>query len=426
MSANHQRALRLVLALLILASLAIASLPAQAQTQTVVSITPATQQIAMGEVTQVTVYVTNVQGLYSIDISLQFDPSVIEIVGSSPNQPVQVIPGSFMDIGYASVNAVDNIQGTVHYAKSLVNANDPKSGSGPLFIMRVQGKRTGTSTLLTFTGANLRQINGALINATLTPGRVIVGPQSNTTGTPTPTQTPPTPTVGPTPNVDSTQTPLPPTAAATAPVLSPASTMIILTAAPATVAPDAPIQPTTGTDVIPTSTSLTPGSGAAIQPNGAAPGATATTVVIQAQGTPNQLPTNATAATPTTRETAIAPELGEQAEGTAAPTSALVFSRLPPGDATAQATTQATPEQAARLDAFDERNRAPAAQPGAAAVSVDTRRQLANATIETLLAFGVCGVGFFFVVAIVAVCLMLMVAGAKPAVNPEVEGDNPP
>jgi hypothetical protein len=214
-----------------------ASAIADAQGATQVRVNPADVQVAVSQTTQVAVEVVDVQGLYGVDLTLKFDPSVVEVVGASAGQtPVQVEVGSFLEAGFAVANQVDNAAGIVRFAMTQVNPSPPKNGSGTLIVVHLRGKKDGATSALTLTKADLANNDGMPIPATLVTGQIRVGASSSGTATITPsstavnaTATPPASspaqlpagaTIAPT----LTPTPAPPTAAASqTPVLSKAS-----------------------------------------------------------------------------------------------------------------------------------------------------------------------------------------------------------
>ncbi|MBN1261612.1 MAG: hypothetical protein JXB35_13120 [Anaerolineae bacterium] len=180
---------------------------------TVARIVPATGEVAIDETVDVVVEIVDVEGLYGVDISVAFDPTVIEVLDADPNlNGVQVGLGLFLDSGFALINAADNNDGTVHFVMTQLNPSEPKDGTGNLIVMRVRGKREAT-TPIQLVDVQLARRDGTSIEVTLESGEleVIGEPGEDPTPTPIPTQNAgtPMPTMTPTAISQATPTPTP-------------------------------------------------------------------------------------------------------------------------------------------------------------------------------------------------------------------------
>jgi len=83
----------------------------------------------------VEVMAENVTDLYGAEFKLKYDPAVLAVQDSQPDQEgVQVEAGTFLpaDQGFVVANQADPAEGTVTFAVTLLNPAPPVSGSGPL------------------------------------------------------------------------------------------------------------------------------------------------------------------------------------------------------------------------------------------------------------------------------------------------------
>ncbi len=237
---------------------------ALAQSGAIVRIAPPQAQVQVGQTADVVVEIEAVEGLYGMDIALEFDPAAVEVLDADPLlDGIQVGMGTFLDPGFVLRNEADNTLGRVRFAMTQLNPSTPKSGSGVLIVLRLQGKQLGAISPLTLVRVLLGGPGGASIEATTESGQVqvvqtISGPTSTPVptqgaGTPLPAAAPPTETpvvlitaveVGPTLTPIPTNTAPPPTAAVTEPpVLQPASPTAVTNVATSTTAAQ-PEQPT--------------------------------------------------------------------------------------------------------------------------------------------------------------------------------------
>jgi hypothetical protein len=95
---------------------------------------------------EVPVEVRDVSELYAIDLTIRFDPDILQVEDADPNQ-AGVQPGlaTFLDAGMTLFNIVDNETGTVRFVMSQLNPSEGKSGSGNLLVLYFVGKQAGTS-----------------------------------------------------------------------------------------------------------------------------------------------------------------------------------------------------------------------------------------------------------------------------------------
>lgn len=97
---------------------------------------------------EVPVEVRGVVDLYALDLTIRFDPEILQVEDADPNQ-AGVQPGlaTFLDAGMTLFNSVDNGTGTVRFVMSQINPSEPKSGDGILLVLYFVGKQAGTSEL---------------------------------------------------------------------------------------------------------------------------------------------------------------------------------------------------------------------------------------------------------------------------------------
>lgn len=272
---------------------------ANAQGAVVVRVFPATLAIPFNGTSDVAVEVVDVAGLYGFDLTLTFDPSVVEVVDANPSKPgVQVSFGTFLEPGLSVRDSADNATGIVRYAMTQLNPSEAKSGTGSLVVLKLRAKAVG-STPLVVTQVALAARDATEIASTTQPGQVTVSSSGGNlpTTTPIPTQAPPTSA----PTTEPTQTPTPalvPPTATGLPTVEPSATPISLTATPGVPAatptsvpntPTPPVPPSVATPTLtPSPSSVAPTSPAATlesQPTAAETQAAATAPAAAAQPT---------------------------------------------------------------------------------------------------------------------------------------------
>lgn len=262
---------------ILLTVLAQTGLQAGAQDAVDVRIFPATLTIPLSGTSDVAVEVVDVEGLYGFDLTLTFDPTVVEVVDANPDmQGVQVAFGTFLDPGLSVRNTADNTAGTVRYAMTQLNPSEAKSGTGTLIVVRLRGKAAGSSSL-NLTALALAARDATEIPSAAQPGEVTISSSGGNlpTTTPIPTRAPPTPAPTAGPTEPPTPTLLPPTATGQ------------------------PVEEPTATTMPPTVTNVPPAGTPVAEPNTATPTAvppaeTATTTPVSAAATPVTAETTAT------------------------------------------------------------------------------------------------------------------------------------
>jgi LysM repeat protein len=192
--------------------------PAEAHGNTTLRFDPSPQQVAVGDVVAVQLYLENVDNLYGLEAHLTFDEHIVQVEDDDPVQAdVQIASGEIPVPDFTVQNVVDNFGGRLDYAVVQLRPRPAASGSGIVATIRFKGVSSGTSSIQ-FTKAKLASPDGLEIPAALQAGTIVV---SETTD-PTPTATP-VPTVTPSPS-DPTSTGPPDDTPAPAPTPSPGET----------------------------------------------------------------------------------------------------------------------------------------------------------------------------------------------------------
>lgn len=307
--------LALGIALWILWSLVAVPLEALAQTPITVRVAPAVVQVGTSATVDVAIEVVDVQELYGFDVTVTFDPQVVEVVDADPAAPgLQVAQGTFLDSGFAVINTADNTEGNAHLVMTQLNPSLPKSGTGALVVIRLRGKQAGTGSALTVENPQLARRDGLLIAATGLAGRVQVVAGAATTQAPIPTQGAGTPMAEATP-----EAPAQPAATATGSDVVAATATIEPATAPDTPTAEPTTPPATAAQTVASATLAPTDTPPATQtdPAAQAPAATAEpagatagppTVVPPATTTPSSAAVAVVAATPVAKMISSAPE----------------------------------------------------------------------------------------------------------------------
>jgi hypothetical protein len=190
MQKTHFHATRIAALIIACVSLLSVLQPASAQTTAQVRFSPAEAQVPLNGTAQVAVEVVDVQALYGVDISFNFDPAVIEVVGATPDAKPEVALGTFMDAGFVVMNKVDNAAGTVRFVMTQLNPSKPKDGTGVILVLNVRGKKEGATSSFKFTKVDMARRDGTVFSGTLLPGQAKVVPASQAlpAASPIPTQ----------------------------------------------------------------------------------------------------------------------------------------------------------------------------------------------------------------------------------------------
>lgn len=249
--------------------------PVMADAEPVVVPSPQHIDIIQGEVDVIDLLISNVTGVYGIDIQVRFDPAVIEIVDADAEADgVQVYPGDLPQPDNVTTNWADNQTGVIRYTATQQDSA-PAADSGVVLTILVSGRIAGRQSPLTIEAVTATNQQGAILPMHVENGTINVvsatpqpTPQSQqpsaTPPPPTATRTItgqalPSPTVTPTPTSPMPQSPLatppPPTPTLRPPSATPQPTVLIVQVTPTTT-PRPATPPVADKIVSPTPTSL--------------------------------------------------------------------------------------------------------------------------------------------------------------------------
>ena len=118
-------------------------------------LSPATLDLAPGELGTVEIRVENVANLAGAEVNLTFDSAVVEIVDADPAiDGTQIAHGDFLSPDFVAQNLVDPTSGTVQYAIACMPVDNAPTGSGELASVTFRAVAEG-KTLVTISSALL-------------------------------------------------------------------------------------------------------------------------------------------------------------------------------------------------------------------------------------------------------------------------------
>jgi hypothetical protein len=145
---RRQRGLVLLLGMsLALLALGVWAPPCSAETASLHVASP-TAQIYPGDTLTVTVVVSGVADLTSVDLRLLFDPDILEVQDANPvtTETVEISPGSIFTSQLHLLNRADNGTGQIEYSV-LADSSPPFTGMGSVAVVTFKGVAPGTSAL---------------------------------------------------------------------------------------------------------------------------------------------------------------------------------------------------------------------------------------------------------------------------------------
>lgn len=158
------RSILAMLAVLLLFGIA----PTAAQTETVVHVYPAFQQVQPGAEFDLTIQIDDVVNLYAYDFTLSFPPDQVEVLSAAYGD---FLVGQLMGFIFP-----DNVNGKLWAVASQQNPAEPQSGSGTLVTMHLRAKTEANGyAALVLTNVELSRQDGELISCSLQDGRVHFG-----------------------------------------------------------------------------------------------------------------------------------------------------------------------------------------------------------------------------------------------------------
>ena len=269
------RQIAVALLIFLLANTPNAVAQGQESSPAVVRLVPAELQVVTGQTAEVAVEIMGVDGLYGIDLTIVYDPSMIEVVDMDTGlNGVQMQMGLFLDPGFVVGNLADNVKGIAQFAMTQLTPSEAKSGEGTLLILRLRGLKTGDATPLTLVNAELANRSGVTLPSTVKNGSIEVIAVASTmstatsipsqgAGTPLPTSTPrPTEAATTTSHPTSTSFPTATISAQTSGT-TPGATRVLVAQTTAPSATATPIDPSPTTKSVGPSRTSTPADRAA-------------------------------------------------------------------------------------------------------------------------------------------------------------------
>jgi len=132
--------------------------------QATVSITPQTSTIGDSGYVDVFIHLADVHDLYSVDINLEFDHTMLEVVDMDDvlaGDNLQSV-NTWFNSEYLVYNEADNTTGIIRYAATQLRETAPANGSGNIAMIRFRTKQVGTGDI-TVTSALLSDRDGFLL-----------------------------------------------------------------------------------------------------------------------------------------------------------------------------------------------------------------------------------------------------------------------
>jgi len=201
---------------------------AKAQTTTV-SVKPQTNSVNVGQNLVVTVEVDNVQNLYGVDFTVDYNNAILQLVNSQPDLGSSNIPGGVLYGSQLTTDSSNIPANSVYYNTSLSTANEYHlyatsaapaqafSGSGTIVTLTFSVLSAGQTSLVLSstladhpaTGETSQEISHNDISATVTAtsGSTSSSPSSSSSPKPTSTGTSTGTSSSPTATVSSSSTP---------------------------------------------------------------------------------------------------------------------------------------------------------------------------------------------------------------------------
>jgi hypothetical protein len=132
-----------------LITLALPNIPAVAQnSQVVLRFDPPALGLSPDAQGTVDVLVENVQALYGLQFQFAFDPDILEVIDADPDKEgVQVKPADCWKDGFVAVNQVDNENGQIAFAATLLRPALAINGNRPIATITFAARKNGTSGL---------------------------------------------------------------------------------------------------------------------------------------------------------------------------------------------------------------------------------------------------------------------------------------
>ena len=98
---------------------------------------------------EVEVLLQDVVNLYGVEVHLTFEPAMIDVKDANGERAgVQIVPGeAFVDEGFVALNQVDNDEGAIDFAATLLNPAKPLQDEVKVASFLVEGLAAGSSDI---------------------------------------------------------------------------------------------------------------------------------------------------------------------------------------------------------------------------------------------------------------------------------------
>lgn len=132
------------------------------------------------------IYLEDVDNLYALDVSLEFDPEYVEVVDLDSETPginlKAVIDEALgFDASYFAFNEANNTTGTIRFTATQLNPAEPATGSGNVAKIRLRAKSLGES-VIKMTDATLSDRDGYLVGLPVDLGEATITTQFTEAG----------------------------------------------------------------------------------------------------------------------------------------------------------------------------------------------------------------------------------------------------
>ncbi|MFZ5809006.1 MAG: cohesin domain-containing protein [Chloroflexota bacterium] len=128
--------------------LSMVSQPGMAQEAAVLKVEPEIVGIKPGDLIEISVQGEALQELYGAELHLRFEAAILEIQDADANQDgVQCTPGEMWREGFTALNRVEQQNGRIDFAVTLLNPAPAFSGAGVILKCQARGKRLGSSEI---------------------------------------------------------------------------------------------------------------------------------------------------------------------------------------------------------------------------------------------------------------------------------------
>jgi hypothetical protein len=134
--------------------------------------------LPVGQTTTLDVRASSVVNLYGGEFVIQYDPTALEVLDADPNaEGIQIVAGEVF-VGthaFVALNAVNDVEGRIHFAATLLEPAAPMQGSAVLAHFTVRALRPGP-VMLRFSPAYLVDSQANMLDVSLLNGGLWLGP----------------------------------------------------------------------------------------------------------------------------------------------------------------------------------------------------------------------------------------------------------